>query len=226
MPSRPGSRASRASTPQKGPGSRASRASTPKSRAGSRASRASTPQREADDSDLSDTASEGEAENQQDTADRIAELDELGLARWGPEVLEKIDRRCVGALALLRGKSFAGCLRRELQQKQSDRRLLCRYPLGPDELRTVFAYNRHKAILERPKTAPGEEPVPRHKRRDAEAAKRAAEAAARDRARRAVCPGRPSESPSRARVGSVTRTHPIQVTPLQQRAVVVTVFYP
>ena len=100
------------------------------------------------------------------------------MARWGPEVLEKIDRRCVGALALLRGKSFAGCLRRELQQKQSDRRLLCRYPLGPDELRTVFAYNRHKAILERPKTAPGEEPVPRHKRRDAEAAKRAAEAAA------------------------------------------------
>ena len=48
-----------------------------------------------------------------------------------------------------------------LQQKQSDRRLLCRYPLGPDELRTVFAYNRHKAVLERPKTAPGEEPVPR-----------------------------------------------------------------
>ena len=143
----------------------------------SRTSTRSRASREEDESDLSDTASEGEAENAQDTADRIAELDELGLARWGPEVLEKIDRRCVGALALLRGKSFAGCLRRELQQKQSDRRLLCRYPLGPDELRTVFAYNRHKAILERPKTAPGEEPVPRHKRRDAEAAKRAADAA-------------------------------------------------
>ena len=144
----------------------------------SRTSTRSRASREEDESDLSDTASEAEAENAQDTADRIAELDELGLARWGPELLEKIDRRCVGALALLRGKSFAGCLRRELQQKQSDRRLLCRYPLGPDELRTVFAYNRHKAVLERPKTAPGEEPVPRHKRRDAEAAKRAAEAAA------------------------------------------------
>ena len=107
MPSRPGSRASRASTPQ---GSRASRASTPKD----------------EESDLSDTASEAEAEDQPEAADRIAELDELGLSRWGPEVLEKIDRRCVGALALLRGKSFAGCLRRELQQKQSDRRLLCR----------------------------------------------------------------------------------------------------
>ena len=143
----------------------------------SRTSTRSRASREEDESDLSDTASEAEAENAQDTADRIAELDELGLSRWGPEVLEKIDRRCVGALALLRGKSFAGCTM-GAPAKQRDRRLLCRYPLGPDELRTVFAYNRHKAILERPRTAPGEEPVPRHKRRDAEAAKRAAEAAA------------------------------------------------
>ena len=97
----------------------------------SRTSTRSRASREEDESDLSDTASEAEAENAQDTADRIAELDEIGLSRWGPEVLEKIDRRCVGALALLRGKSFAGCLRRELQLKQSDRRLLCRYPLGP-----------------------------------------------------------------------------------------------
>ena len=56
----------------------------------SRTATRSRASREEDESDLSDTASEAEAENQQDTADRIAELDELGLARWGPELLEKI----------------------------------------------------------------------------------------------------------------------------------------
>ena len=84
MPSRPGSAPRARPRRRKGRGP-ARRARTPKSRAGSMSrlprSRASA---EKADSDLSDTASEGEAENAQDTADRIAETDELGLSAVGP----------------------------------------------------------------------------------------------------------------------------------------------
>ena len=129
-----------------------------------------------EDNDAFEAACEEEEEEDEHQADRIAELDELGLQRWGPELLEPIERKCIGALALIRGKSFAGQLRRELQGSSiRNRSLMCRYPLGADELRTVFAFNKHKALLE---VTPGAPPASRVKRREAERAKEAAEAAA------------------------------------------------
>ena len=138
MASRPGSRASRASTPH---GSRASRASTAE-RSGDHVAHVDEERPLEEDERPLGHGSEAEAENA-GHGRPIAELDELG---WRGGARRSSRRLTEGGAPSCCGASFAGCLRRELQQKQSDRRLLCRYPLGPDELRTVFAYNRHKAI--------------------------------------------------------------------------------
>ena len=140
-----------------------------------RASRAAPRESEPEKRD-DDSVSYLRDDEEDDHRDKIPELDELRLERFEPETFAEADRPCLGALALVKGASFAGELKLDLDGPRVSRRSLrVRFPLGADELRTVFAFKKHKPTL---KVVPGAPPVERRKRREAERARSAAEAAA------------------------------------------------
>ncbi|KAJ1459077.1 hypothetical protein M885DRAFT_582137 [Pelagophyceae sp. CCMP2097] len=102
-------------------------------------------------------------------------LDLLLPERFEPDALRRVDRKALAALALVRELWFAAELKAELKLVEPPHAVRVLYPLGEEEVQTVFAYQKHKKVLE---YASGTPPPDRRRKREAERALEAAHAAA------------------------------------------------